>query len=71
MDLMDPMWFLGIITHKHPRAIGIYRANIGISHRGTLGSGFYGTHFPIQSLPFSVFPSRSFFQAPWVSSMTW
>ncbi len=28
--------FLGIITHKHPRAIGIYRAYIEISHRGTL-----------------------------------
>lgn len=30
----------------------------------------YGTHFPTQSLPLSVLPSRSFFQAPWVSSMT-
>ncbi len=28
--------FLGIITHKYP----LYRAYIGISHRGTLGSGY-------------------------------
>ena len=27
---------LGIITHKYP----LYRAYIGISHRGTLGSGY-------------------------------
>ena len=28
-------------------------------------------YLPIQSLPLSVLPSRSFFQAPCVSSMTW
>ncbi len=35
MVLIGLIWgFLGIITHKHPRVIGIYRAYIGISHDG-------------------------------------
>ena len=34
--LCSTLGFLGIITHKYPRDIDLYRAYIGISHRGTL-----------------------------------
>ena len=49
--------FLGIITHKHPRVIGIYRAyNPGFPMTGYVGPGVHPTAYPLDPWNFHLDP---------------